>query len=272
MQLIVALASSLIAINTSLKLFDQLSQWGTYTLDDGHQQNEVKRPEFRGKMRRSPITGQMEQYYPASQRWLKYAVSAAVTLCLLAGTGLIMVVSMNLQGYISSADAELWGDEEHPLYFPFFARLAEEGGIFDASHPVKSFVPIILRALVVTTINQRYSRFAETLAEWENHETVRGHRGSVVLKRVLFEAFDAYIILFYLMVYERDVSMLRLELVGCFNMGEREPPTQPFAVLFAVPHSARPASRHDSSRCCRVRLAPCRQLFRQGQEGRVQER
>jgi len=79
-------------------------------------------------------------------------------------------------------------------------------------------VPIILRALVVTTINQRYSRFAETLAEWENHETVRGHRGSVILKRVLFEAFDAYIILFYLMVYERDVSMLRLELVGCFNM------------------------------------------------------
>lgn len=225
-----ALVSLLIAINTSLKLFDHPSQWGTYTLDDGHRQNEVKRPEFRGKMRRSPITGQMEHYYPASQRWLKYAVSAAVTLCLLAGTGFIMVVSMNLQGYISSADAELWGDhplrnyEEHPLYFPFFARLAEEGGIFDASHPVKSFVPIILRALVVMTINQRYSRFAETLAAWENHETVNGHRGSVILKRVLFEAFDAYIILFYLMVCERDVSMLRLELVGCFNMGECEPP------------------------------------------------
>ena len=30
----------------------------------------------------------------------------------------------------------------------------------------------------------------------ENHETVLGHQNSVTLKRVLFEAFDAYVILF----------------------------------------------------------------------------
>jgi len=82
----------------------------------------------------------------------------------------------------------------------------------------KSFLPVILRAIIVVNMNQQYSQLAETLAEWENHETVRGHKNSVILKRVLFEAFDAYIILFYLAIYEHDVVLLRLELVGAFNL------------------------------------------------------
>ena len=48
----------------------------------------------------------------------------------------------------------------------------------------------------------------------------QGYQNSVVLKRVLFEAFDAYSILFYLAIYERDALSLRLELVGAFNVGE----------------------------------------------------
>ena len=40
----------------------------------------------------------------------------------------------------------------------------------------------------------------------------------MILKRVLFEAFDAYIVLFYLTVYERNIHLLRLELVGAFNV------------------------------------------------------
>lgn len=40
----------------------------------------------------------------------------------------------------------------------------------------------------------------------------------MILKRVLFEAFDAYIVLLYLTVYERNIHLLRLELVGAFNV------------------------------------------------------
>jgi len=41
-----------------------------------------------------------------------------------------MAIGMNLQGYISSEDLDQWGEVKHPLYYPFFARLAEPGGIF----------------------------------------------------------------------------------------------------------------------------------------------
>ena len=85
------------------------------------------RPGFTGTMKRSPITGRMERYYPAYKRKIKYAISAVITMFLLGCACLVMIISMNLQGYISRKDKELWGDEHHPLYFPLFAQLAEEG-------------------------------------------------------------------------------------------------------------------------------------------------
>ena len=133
-------------------------------------------------MRRSPITGAKERYYPASKRRAKYLVSAIITTMLLAGATVVMVISMNLQGYVSIADRELWGDRDHPLYFPFFSQLAEEGGIFDANSSWKCYGPIILRALVVVNMNAQYSTVAEWLANWENHESNIGHSNSVVLK------------------------------------------------------------------------------------------
>jgi len=193
-------------------------EWGTYIVTDGDKISLGKRPGFRGKMQRSPITGCMERFYPASKRRMKCIVSAIVTLFVLSWAGAIMVVSMNAQGYVSRADRELWGERDHPLYFQFFSQLAEEGAIFDASSWWKSIIPVVLRAVVVTNINQQYSRLAVMLTEWENHETLLGHRNSVILKRVLFEAFDAYVILFYLAVYERDIYSLRLELAGAFNV------------------------------------------------------
>jgi hypothetical protein len=41
---------------------------------------------------------------------------------------------------------------------------------------------------------------------------------SLICKRVLFEAFDAYIVLFYLTIYERNIHLVRLELVGAFSV------------------------------------------------------
>jgi len=124
---------------------------------------------------------------------------------------------MNMQGYISSDDAKEWGAEDHPLYFKFFADLAEPGGIFDASSSWKCFVPVILRSLMLNFMNQMYRKAAEVLTEWENHELAQQNDNSLVLKRFAFEAFDAYIVLFYLAIYERNIHLLRLELVGAMS-------------------------------------------------------
>jgi len=197
-------------------------KWGTFTSNDGDRRSLGIRPGFRGKIERSPITGRMEIFYPASKRRFKCVVSGIITVFLLAGACVVMVIAMNLQGYVTLADGEKWGveeeAEEHPFYIPFFARLSEEGHIFDAKSAWKSFLPVILKALVVNHMNEQYSRLAEKMAEWENHETVEDHQNSIILRRVLFEAFDSYIILFYLAIYERNIMLLRLELAGAFHI------------------------------------------------------
>ncbi|KAL7543706.1 hypothetical protein ACHAXR_013200 [Thalassiosira sp. AJA248-18] len=193
-------------------------KWGTFAVTEGDTLRLGKRIGFKGKMRSSPITGAKERYYPAYKRQLKCVVSAIITIFILAGACVVMVISMNVQGYVSRADRELWGERDHPLYFPFFSQLAEEGGIFDANSSWKIYGPVILRAIVVVNMNSQYSHLAEMLTEWENHETVLGHQNSVILKRVLFEAFDASVVLFYLAFFERDIYLLRSELVGAFNV------------------------------------------------------
>ena len=65
------------------------------------------------------------------------------------------------------------GESSHPLYFPFFARLAEEGNIFDVTSSWKSLIPVILRAVFVMNLNAQYRGVAEKLTHWENHEAVR---------------------------------------------------------------------------------------------------
>lgn len=204
-------------------------KWGTFALTDADRVNLGKRPEFEGETRRSPVTGQDETYYPAYKRQLKCLASAIVTCFLLAGACVLMVLFMNLQNYVSRADRELWGDKNHPLYFPLLAQLSEEGGIFDANSWWKSLIPAILRAVVVTNINGQYSRLAVALTEWENHETLQDHRNNIILKRTLFEAFDAYIILF----------VRRFEvLVGLTLTQTHEIPIC-FFFLYTVPRSIR---------------------------------
>ncbi len=195
-------------------------QWGSYAVTDRDELEYGKRANFKGEtIRRSPVTGRMEVYSSPSIRKLKCAVSILVSMLLLVLPCLLMILFMNMQGYISVDDATRWEMDKgysHPLHFPFFARLAEAGGIFDASS-WKCFLPVILRPGVVNFLNQMYRRVAVVLTEWENHELDQHHRSSLVLKRFAFEAFDAYVVLFYLAFYERNIHLLRLELVGALS-------------------------------------------------------
>jgi len=58
------------------------------------------RPEFRGDLRTSPVTGKKECYYPQTRRYPSYLLSFFVTSSFLAVAFGIMIVSLNLQGYI----------------------------------------------------------------------------------------------------------------------------------------------------------------------------
>ena len=194
--------------------------WGTFSSTGYERKYFGSRPEFEGELRPSPVTGAMEKYYPPAKRRLKYAASAVVTCILLAGAFFVMILSLNLQGYVRPRDDRgRWSqDTEHPFYYPMIATFAEEGNIFDAASHWKCFLPVVLHVMVVMIMNKAYRGVAEKLTEWENHETTLGHENSLILKRFLFEAFDAYVILFYLAFFEKDITKLRGELVSVFNV------------------------------------------------------
>jgi hypothetical protein len=196
-------------------------QWGTYSLSPYERLKFFAlRPDFRGYLRYSPITGELESFYPAFYRRLKYVVGAVITASMLFVAFVIMILSLNLQGYVRpSANPRRWNDNNpHPFHSPGFAVLAEEGRLFDATSSWRSLIPVAIHVLGINILNSLYRKVSVALTDWENHETEQNYRNSLILKRFLFEAFDCYVALFYLAFYERNVERLRMELVSVFQI------------------------------------------------------
>lgn len=196
-------------------------QWGTFSLSRYERQKYFAlRPQFRGYLRKSPISGQPEVYYPDYRRRIKYLFSAIVTCAMLMVAFVAMILSLNLQGYIRpKSNLQRWNREHpHPFYFQQLAALAEQGQLLDATSAWRSLIPVGIHVAFIFTLNQIYRTIAEALTNWENHETEINHKNSLVVKRFLFEAFDCYVALFYLAFYERDVERLRMELMSVFQI------------------------------------------------------
>lgn len=195
-------------------------KWGTYSLSNYEMRRFfATRPEFRGFLRRSPITGEFETYYPPLRRRLTYVFSALVTVGMLFVAFLVMILSLNLQGYINPIhNPERWNDGNHPFHFARWADLAEEGNLFDSKSSWRSLIPVVIHVLCINILNSTYRTISSWLTDLENHETEVSHHDSFVLKRFLFEAFDCYVALFYLAFYERNVDRLRMELVSVFQI------------------------------------------------------
>ena len=109
----------------------------------------------------------MEKYYPERKRQLKYIVSGLVTLILLAGAFFVMILSLNLQGYIHHKhNPSRWGKEEyHPFHYSMLSDLAEKGQIFDVNSQYMSLVPVILHVIAVMSMNMGYRTVAEKLTD-----------------------------------------------------------------------------------------------------------
>ena len=74
-----------------------------------------------------------------------------------------------------------------------------------------------MKLLVISQLNAFYQGNAERLAGWENHRTEGDHEDSLVLKRFFVEAFDSYIVLFYVGFFVRDPIRLCVELVSLYT-------------------------------------------------------
>ena len=194
--------------------------WGVLVGEYEKRKYFAVRPEFYGTFRTSPVTGQLEAFYPDYKRRLKYVGSAVVTIAMLNVAFWIMILSLNMQGYINPKNhPERWHENNvHPFHWPGFSRLAEPGAIFDIESSWRSLIPVALHVATISTLNTLYRIVATRLTRWENHQTQLAFSNSLILKRFLFEAFDCYVALFYLAFYERNIDKLGSELVSVFNL------------------------------------------------------
>ena len=88
-------------------------QWHSYKFS----KKEELRPEFYGTMGPHPVTGIPSLYYPHWKRQLRYLFSLVVTIPILLLGVLVMILSLNLNGYIK--------DKNSPIYISYLATFAE---------------------------------------------------------------------------------------------------------------------------------------------------
>ena len=172
------------------------------------------RPGYRGAPRPSPVTGKLERYSPPIYRHLAYILSIIVTGLMLRVALLWHVISLNLQGYITS---DYIGEQD--FYREDVAKYALEGEIFDPQskefYGLKALIPTLIHVVVVRILNLIYWRIAELLTKLENHETQSMHNNAALVKRFIFEAVDAAGLVFLGFV-RRDVVRLRQELIAIY--------------------------------------------------------
>ena len=188
--------------------------WGINTVN---WKREV-RPGYHGQNQISPITGMPERYFPTQQRIFRYLVSTCVTFLMLILAFFIMVISLNLQGYIHK-----FSYSKSYLLYPTISWLCDEGQLFDPSGKgpmpvVLLYIPVIFHVLIIQMLNKIYQVVAETLTIWENHRSPIDHENALYVKRFFFELFDCYIALFYLCFVENDIVLLRKELVSLYTV------------------------------------------------------
>ena len=191
-----------------------ISHWGINTVN---WRREV-RPGYHGQKRISPVTGMPERYFPTQQRILRYVFSGCITFLMLILAFFVMVISLNIQGYIHK-----FSYSKNYLLYPTISWLCDEGQYFDPSGkgPVPYlllYIPVILHVIIIQMLNKFYQVVAENLTSWENHRSPIQHENALYVKRFFFEAFDCYIALFYLAFVENDIVLLRRELVSLYTV------------------------------------------------------
>lgn len=158
-----------------------------------------------------PISGERVKKYSSLLRFFKYIQSIILTLPLLLVTLLIIVVSLNVRGHT---------DRTHNLHIYALFRLSVPGAIFDRKNFLLSIIPDTLHVLVVAFLNQMHYLWAVKITKWEQHDNFHTYQRSIIWKRILFQIFSTFSVLFYIAFIKFDIVALRRELIILFSIDE----------------------------------------------------
>lgn len=163
-------------------------KWGTLTSGMTSEQDEEPRPQYLGTKRLSPITGEMEHYYPSWKRNLKvYCVSyPIVVLCMILAT---VTMLLNFK-FLHAMEA----------------RYSNAKGIVAS---VMLSLPSVAYAVAIAVLNNLYHQLATFLTESENHRLQSSFNNHLIVKLVLFYFVNCFSSLFYIAFYLQDIELLQ---------------------------------------------------------------
>ena len=140
-------------------------EWGM----SDYESKEVDRPEFKGEIITSPVTGQFELYYPPGERRNKLLYSQSVitvsVILVLGCVAAIYVMRFILESYVG-------------LY--------------------ASTVASTLMTVQIQVFNIVYYSLAKNLNKQENHKTNTRFEDALVVKLFVFQFINSYISFFYM--------------------------------------------------------------------------
>ena len=157
------------------------------------------------------VTGLTEKYYPSIKRLFKYLISALLSLPILFATFVVLMLSLNLRGFVIP--------EHTHIYFKPFSDLAQPGQIFDKTTS-KILLPTVLHVVVVSLLNKCYKNLSEWTSHNEYHKTYLEYENSLIVKRFIFEMFNTFTDFIYIGFIRLDIEGLKKVLLALFTVDE----------------------------------------------------
>ena len=154
---------------------------------------EEARPHYHGPLDRNPITGDEEPHYPARRYYAKCTLSymVAAVCCFLA---------YQLMLY----------------YYAWEKWTYDEFGI----DSYVAMAPGILYTIAVIISSQFYRKLAKRLTNWENHRTERQFQRNLLVKLLVFEFINNFLVLYFLAFIYNDIAMLRSTVVTTMTVSQ----------------------------------------------------
>ncbi|XP_073242923.1 anoctamin-8-like isoform X2 [Porites lutea] len=161
-------------------------KWGT--MDMPSDALKEPRPLFRGDYQPSEITGRIEAHYPSWKRNIfRYCVSLPVILASLGVVCLSMLLCFEFQRWVD--------------------------GMENPPKPLK-FAPKVALAVCIGLLDDNYKKVAYHLNDKENYRLQETYENHLIIKLVSFQFFNAFLALFYIAFFIRDMDRLKTQLAA----------------------------------------------------------
>ena len=151
-------------------------RWGQTLADEV----EVQRPEYTGKLRRSPVDDDMFELYDDSRRRTAVKLLGLATALLCTGFTILTIMVI--------------------LYGRY--RVRDAGGLMLYGYDTSSTIFGFLNAIQIEIYNRLFDYIAEKTTEWENHRLQGDFESSYVIKSFMYQMVNNYASIVYVAFFQ----------------------------------------------------------------------